>query len=155
VKHKAELERLANEATVIDNDSIEYNADGTLVETKHNYEFTFRQRRMHYKRKIQALEKLLADLYVERVQIDKNRLIYTMDMKGKERRLMAYKLEYERLKHYTGSTVTSSVLTGSNMQYKIVDYRLKIDAAFDIVINEISGIKYKVLGVTVWLLCEF
>eukprot|EP01034_Spumella_vulgaris_P028585 gene28585-35468_t len=143
VKHKAEMERLANEATVIDNDSIEYNDDGTMVETKHNYEFTFRQRRMHYKRKIQALEVLLTDLYQERVQIDKNRLIYTMEMKGKEKRLMAYKLEYERLKHYTGNTVTSSVLTGSNMQYKIADYRLKIDAAFDIVINEISGIKYK------------
>ncbi len=144
-RRKEEAERLANEATVIDNDSIEYNADGTVVETKHNYEFTFRQRRVHFKRKILALDQKLAALLKERMQLDRDRVTFTMAMKSKEKRLLAYKLEYERLKHYTGSTVTSSVLAGSNMQYKLEDYREKVDRAFDVVIGEISALKYKVI----------
>lgn len=143
---RAEAQRLAEQASVVENDSIEYNEDGTVISTKDSYDFTYKQRRRHFRVKIASLENLTKDLTNERKQLDKDRSDYTLQMKAKEKVLLSYKLEYERLKHYTGQTVTSSVLTGSNMQYLVADYREKIDKAFDMVISEIGKLKYKVIN---------
>lgn len=131
---------------MVENDSIEYNEDGSIVSTKDNYDFTYKQRRRHFRVKIAALDNLTKVLNAERMAIDKERTDCTLQMKAKEKVLLSYKLEYERLKHYTGTTVTSSVLSGSNMQYLVADYREKIDKAFDMCIIEIGKLKFKVIN---------
>lgn len=66
-------------------------------------------------------------------------------MKVIEKRQMELKLEIERLKNYHGSAITSSVLSGTNMQYKVTDYRAKVEKAFDEVLREVTKLKFGII----------
>jgi hypothetical protein len=134
----AEEERKRKEALNLSDDE----DDAT---TRNNFEFTMRQRRVHYKKKLFALDEKIKSLKKERMDIDANRTKYTLDMRAKEKMLLACKLEVERLRQYTGTTVTSSVLAGFNMQYNTSDYTRRIEKTYETVLQEIGTIKFAVI----------
>ena len=100
--------------------------------------FTMRQRRTHYKRKLNALDKQIRDLKRERQDIDGFRTKCTIDMRAKEKLILSYKLEIERLRQYSGPSVTSSVLAGFMMQYKTDDYQKRIQQAYETCLDEVT-----------------
>lgn len=97
-----------------------------------------RQRRAHFKRKLNSVDKHIRALKEERQNIDAFRTKCTIDMRAKEKLLLSYKLEIERLRQYSGPSVTSSVLAGFMMQYKTVDYQKRIQTAFETCLEEVS-----------------
>lgn len=99
--------------------------------------FTMRQRRSHYKRKLNGLDKQIRDLKRERQDIDAFRTKCTIDMRAKEKLILSYKLEIERLRQYSGPSVTSSVLAGFMMQYKTDDYTKRIQQAYESCLDEV------------------
>eukprot|EP01038_Epipyxis_sp_PR26KG_P007587 gene7587-10336_t len=111
-----------------------------------SFMFNFRQRRNHFKIKIKKLEIQIADLTQEKYEIDRNRTKLTFDMKAKEKEQMVLKLEVERLKTYHGLVITSSILTGSSMQYKVDDYKRRIELAYEECIKEVAGLKFKIIS---------
>lgn len=107
--------------------------------------FTFAERRTHYQKKLLSYDKKADLLQQEKMYIDKLRIENTSLMRRKEKILLSYQLEKERLKNYTGKSITSSVLTGADMQYKTQDYIDKLNSAFEIIITEIANIKYQII----------
>jgi hypothetical protein len=107
--------------------------------------FTYAQRRQHFKTKLKSLEKSVLDFENERVNIDKNRMKLTFDMKEKEKRMLELKLEIERLKNFNGDLISSSVLHGSTMQYTIDDYRIKVAKSFERCQQQIANMKISVV----------
>lgn len=106
------------------------------------YMFTFRQRRQHFKRKLEMLDQTIKELTEEKYNIDKNRTILTLGMREMEGKHMVFKLEIERLKQYRGENITSSILHGSNMQYKTADYKRRINNAYEECIRDITNAKF-------------
>ena len=125
-----------------DNLRIEEMDEDDLVE---EVGFSFSQRRLHYRKKIRKLEKLDESLRAETLEIDKNRTRLTFSMKDKQKRQMDLKLEMQRLKNFKGTSVSSSVLHGSAMQYQIDDYRVRVDKAYNKCLQEISSMKFQVM----------
>jgi tetratricopeptide (TPR) repeat protein len=119
--------------------------EAALAAKTQGFIFTMRQRRGHFKRKIFALEKEIRDLKRERQEIDAYRTKCTLEMRQKEALQRSYKLEIERLRQYTGATVTSSVLAGFSMQYKTEDYARRIEKAHSTCMEEIATMKYQVI----------
>jgi hypothetical protein len=138
---QAEKERLAK-LNLSDDEEDEQALQGKTE----GFLFSMRQRRAHFKRKLFALDKLIRDLKTERMDIDAFRTKCTLEMRAKEKMLLSYKLEVERLRQYTGATVTSTVLAGFSMQYKTEDYTKRIETAFETCLQEIANIKYQVSG---------
>lgn len=68
------------------------NDDSDDEKQANSFLFTMRQRRAHYKRKLNSLDKLIRDLKKERQDIDAFRTKCTIDMRAKEKLLRSYKL---------------------------------------------------------------
>lgn len=105
-----------------------------------------RQRYIHYKKKLYNIEQKIKQLKKERQDIDSLRTKYTIEMRQKEKLLLTYKLEIERIRQYTGLTITSSVLSGYHTQYKINEYNNKIELIYNTCLNDIANIKYIVIN---------
>ena len=112
-----------------------------------------RQRRAHFKRKLNSVDKHIRALKEERQNIDAFRTKCTIDMRAKEKLLLSYKLEIERLRQYSGPSVTSSVLAGFMMQYKTVDYTKRIQTAFETCLEEVSVVLFVVFALVCGVLC--
>jgi len=108
--------------------------------------FTNRQRRQHFKRKIETLEVTLVNLKHEKQFLDQERSRLTNFMKKKQREQMMFKLERDRVKDFKGGTVTSSVLMGAPMQYSMADFMRKIEKAALDCAAEISESKFTVMN---------
>jgi len=130
-----EEERARKEAL---NLSDEEDKDDDDEKQANSFLFTMRQRRAHYKRKLNALDKQIRDLKRERQDIDGFRTKCTIDMRAKEKLILSYKLEIERLRQYSGPSVTSSVLAGFMMQYKTDDYTKRIQQAYETCLDEVT-----------------
>jgi WD40 repeat protein len=107
--------------------------------------FTFAERRQHFQKKLLSYDKKADKLQQERMIIDKTRIENTSLMRRKEKQVFAYQLEKERLKNYHGKTITSSVLTGADMQYRTLDYIGKLNTAYENIIHEIANLKYSII----------
>lgn len=108
--------------------------------------FTFAERRKHFQKKLLSFDKIADKLQQEKMLIDKNRVENTSVMRRKEKQLFSYQLEKERLKNYHGKSITSSVLTGADMQYRTSDYIDKLNTAYENVIQEIANLKYLIIS---------
>lgn len=107
--------------------------------------FTFAERRHHFQRKLLSYDKKADKLQQERMYIDKVRTENTALMRRREKVQFSYQLERERIKNYGGKSITSSVLTGSDMQYKTSDYIEKLNFAYEQVVQEIANLKYQII----------
>lgn len=96
------------------------------------------------------MDKHIRALKEERQNIDAFRTKCTIDMRAKEKLLLSYKLEIKRLRQYSGSSVTSSVLAGFMMQYKTVDYTKRIQTAFETCLEEVSVVIEPFVCASLW-----
>ena len=112
-------------------DQTELEEDETaFMKRENHYMFSFKQRREHYKRKITSLDQQIKELNDERISIENIRARYTIKMRSHEKKVLEIKLEVEKLSHYSADTITSTVLSGFNMQYKTIDFRKRIDVIY-------------------------
>lgn len=107
--------------------------------------FTWQQRKIHFEKKIKRVEIQINQYQIEKSVIDQQRLQLTDLMRNKEKILLNYQLEKERLKNYHGSVITSSVLTGRDMQFKLEDYKVKLETSYQAVIQDIASYKFTVI----------
>lgn len=126
-----------------DNETQDVIINGQVI---HNFEFNFHQRKEHYRRKIHKVEAMIVSLKEERSFIDKERTRLTNLVKAKQKRQLALKLERDRMKDYTGDMITSDVIHGADMQYTAADFFIRIAQALDVVLEEISQSKFKIMS---------
>ena len=107
--------------------------------------FTNRQRRQHFKVRIESLEKKLVDLKSEGYNIDTERSRLTNFMKARQARQVALQMERDRTKNFKGSVVTSAILMGAPNQYMLGDFLKKLAQAIDECKAEISEAKLTVM----------
>lgn len=75
------------------------------MKIENNFMFNMRQRSNHYQRKLISIDKYIHTLNTERINIDSIRMKYTTSMRLKERLMMEYKLELEKLTHYKADVI--------------------------------------------------
>ena len=107
--------------------------------------FTNRQRRQHFKRRIESLEKKLVDLKSERFTIDTERSRLTTFMKARQEKQVGFQMERDRCKNVKGSLVTSAILMGAPNQYHLVDFLRKLEVAVDDCKSDIAEAKLIVM----------
>jgi septal ring factor EnvC (AmiA/AmiB activator) len=126
-----------------------FDDDDDDVKKQKDWVFTNQQRRQHFKRKIESLQKELKKLDHERYELDTERSGLTNMMKQQQVKKMNYQLERDRVKSFTGGIVTSSVLSGAPMQYVFGDFMKKVDRAILDCEGTISEGKFAVIAVGV------
>ena len=144
-----EYERLQKDAKALEDGGGEDNEDwGDEDETMMQMEkttFTNRQRRQHFKVRIESLGKKLVSLKAERFNIDTERSRLTQLMKTRQAHQVALQMERDRCKDFKGSVVTSAILMGAPNQYVLGDFLKKLERAIDECKAEISESKLLVM----------
>ena len=116
----------------------------TRKESQH-YVYSHLQRRSHYKFRIRDIEDSISRLNRESFQIDATRAELSLMMKRLQLKLILLTQERDRIRGYTGTTVSSSVLHGSEMKYDIESFKIDLDSACSACAVDISAAKYKVI----------
>jgi WD40 repeat protein len=139
-----------NEMNNIDNHGNDFDSDdddeNAVMKKQKDWVFTNQQRRQHFKRKIESLQKELKRLDHERYELDTERSGLTNLMKQQQVKKMNFQLERDRVKSFTGGIVTSSVLSGAPMQYVFGDFMKKVDRAILDCEGSISEAKFAVMA---------
>lgn len=103
-------------------------------------------REKHYKHKIMKLERQIVDLKKELVFVDSERSRLTVLMQATQKKQMLLQLEKDRLKNFTGNSITSSVLHGTNMRYDVVTFTKDVQDAWEGCLGTIAESKRNLIA---------
>ena len=108
--------------------------------------FPHRVRKKHYKLKIINVDNDLENLEDEKVQIEVDRVANTTLLKERQLHLIKLELEKDRAFNFDGMDITSSVLQGIPLSYKITNFKEALTKAYEDCEADIARAKNSIIA---------
>ena len=109
------------------------------------FTFPHRARERHFKYRIAVLEQRIKSLNEESFNIEANRTHLTMLMHRQQKKQMELQLEKDRLQHFTGDSITSSVLHGAVMRYDVESFTKAVYETYENCLSIIATSKRQLI----------
>ena len=108
--------------------------------------FPHRVRKKHFKIKLINVDIDLENMESEKVQIEVDRVANTTLLKERQAHLIKLELEKDRAFNFDGNDITSSVLQGIPLSYKITNFKEALSEAYDSCETDIANAKNSIIA---------